>query len=211
MKNNKIFFFLFILILFNCKKEDKINILELTDLNKYKISKIKTNDSIVKINGDNKDYSLKGTINSHNHSKQDWWIVKNKSNGEEYKIEYIFLDKQIENQIKIYKKGMLYKSASKFYTASFENNGFNFNFYFPISKFKTRDINFDYTVSDTIKRIITKQGKLDCKKDKDHYSCFVPVGQNESVIGIVTNFSNFKEKDSVTLAVDRMFVEALKK
>ncbi len=209
MKVSKSTILIFFLIFFlNCKKEESVNILKLTELENYNTKKTKINDSITKINGENQVYTLEGNINTNDNSKQDWWKIKNKVNGEKYEIEYIFLDKQIENQIKIYHgNGKLYKEVSKFYAVTSKKDGLKFDFHFPYSKFETYNVNFDYTISDTIKRKITKEGKLNCIKIDDYYSCFIPIIQNESVAGIVTNFSNFKEKDSVTLAADRMFVK----
>lgn len=196
--NKKIAFFLFLLLFFSCKKEKNVDILELLKLSNYKITKTRVNDSIIKINGYSKGYTLEGNINTNNNSREAWWVIKNKLIGEKYEIEYLFLDKQIQNQIKIYKKNQLYKPASKFYTKSFKNNGFYFKFFFPTSNFKTRYVNFNYSISDTIKRKIIKEDKIDCIKKDNYYSCFIPIHQNEAIIGVVTNFSNFKEKDSDT-------------
>lgn len=196
-----------LLMLINCNKEKKENLFQLAELNNYKIIKTKINDSIIKINGVNKNYTIEGYMNIHDNSKQGWWKINNEIIKEKYEIEYIYLDKQIENQIKVYKNGQLYKKASKFYTKSFDKNKVSFYFYFPISKFKTNQVYFNYTISDTIKRKIIKEGKLNCPKNIDHYYCSIPINKNESVIGIINNFSDFKEKDSVTLAVDRIFIK----
>ncbi|WP_299183538.1 hypothetical protein [uncultured Chryseobacterium sp.] len=210
MKFNRIIFFLSLIILFNCKIEKKVNILKLAELSNYKITETHINDSVIKINGDNKNYLLEGNINAHDKSKQGWWKIKNKVSDEEYRIEYIFLDEQIANQIKIHKKGKFYKKASKFYDTSFDKNGFNFNFHFPSSKFDSKLVTFDYSISDTIKKKIIKEEKLECQKNGDYYSCFIPVNKNESIVGIVTKFSEFKQKDSVLFNAERMFIKTLK-
>lgn len=196
-----------LLIIFSCKKKEQKNLLQLTQLSDYVITKTKINDSITIVKGNNESYNLEGTINESNNSKEGWWKVQNKLNSEFYNIEYIFLDKQIENEIKIYKSGQLQEDLSKFYTASPDKNGVNFKFYFPESKFKTYNVSFNYTVSDSIKRRIIKNEKLNCTKIVNYYSCYIPVKHNESIIGIVTRFSSFKQKDSVLLAADRMFIK----
>ncbi|UZT98344.1 hypothetical protein ODZ84_01895 [Chryseobacterium fluminis] len=196
-----------LLILINCNNDKKENLFQLAELKNYKITTTKINDSIVKINGSSKDYTIEGNMNIYDSSRQNWWKINNQIINEKYEIEYVYLDKQIENQIKVYKNGKLYKRASKFYTKSINNNKLSFNFYFPVSKFNTSQVNFNYAISDTIERKIIKEGKLNCINKTDHYYCSVPISKNESIIGIVTNFSDFKKKDSVNLAVDRMFIK----
>ncbi|WP_418122982.1 hypothetical protein ACNFU2_20605 [Chryseobacterium sp. PTM-20240506] len=202
--------FLVFSIFFSCKKQQGENILKLAELSNYKIiSKTRINDSITKINGENKEYTLEGNINTHYNSKQDWWKFRNKRTEEKYEIEYIFLNKQIENQIKIYRDGKLYEDASKFYTKSFDKVRFNFSFYFPVSKFKTKLVEFNYTISDSVRRKIIKEETLICKENNSYYSCSIPINENESVIGIVTKFSEFSDdkSDSIMLAADKIFVK----
>ena len=71
LKLNKVVFCLFVFTLLNCKKEQKVNILELAEINNYKITQTKINDSIVKINGDNENYTLEGNLNINNNSKEN--------------------------------------------------------------------------------------------------------------------------------------------
>jgi len=53
-----------------------------------------------------------------------------------------------------------------------------------------------------------REGTVKCEKINDHYRCniFLKKGEN-SVMGVVTAFSEFKERDSISLAADRMFIK----
>ncbi|WP_295230296.1 hypothetical protein [uncultured Chryseobacterium sp.] len=205
----KILFMITILLMFSCRKQETIplNVLNLTNLNDYQVTKVKINDSITKLTGTNKNYLIKGNINTYDNSKEGWWKIKNRMNEDEYDIEYINIDKQIENQIKIYTNNNLNIDASKFYIISSDKDQCNIRIHFQKSNFETTDIEFSYTVSDTVQRKIIKEGVLKLKQDKDFYSCNIPINKNESVIGIVTRTSNLKQKEGVILAVDRMFIK----
>jgi hypothetical protein len=207
MKN--IFYMVTLLLIFSCRKQqdNRLDIIKLTDLDKYQVTKVRINDSIAKLMGVNENYLLSGNINIHDGSRQNWWKIKNKINGDEYEIEYINFDKQFENQIKIYNNHSLNVNSSKFYTISSNKNECNIRIHFQESNFETTNIEFAYTISDTIKKKIIKEGELDLKKNKGFYSCNIPINKNESVIGIVTRSSNLKQKDSVVLAIDRMFIK----
>lgn len=211
MVNNIILIFIF-LIVFNCKKQDtNTNILKLTELKDYKVTETKINDSIMKVFGENDNYVIEGSMDLLNHSKQGWWKIKSKKNKDRVEIEYIFLDKEIENQIRIYKDGVFDSKSSKFYNISSTNKDHLFTFHFPKSNYNTYNVEFDYIVSDTIQKKKIKEGNIKLEKNDDYYSSPIPANKNENIIGIVTRFSNLKQKDSVSLAVDRMFIKPLKK
>lgn len=209
--NNIVLIFIF-LIVFNCKKQEtKMNVLKLTELKDYKVTETKVNDSVLKVSGENVNYIIEGKMDLSNHSKQGWWTIKSKENKNWVEIEYSFLDKQFENQIKIYKDGVFDSKSSKFYNVSLTNKDYLFTFHFPKSNYNTYNVEFDYIVSDTIQKKKIREGSLKLKKNGEYYSCPIPANKNENIIGIVTRFSNFKQKDSVLLAVDRMFIKPLNK
>jgi len=209
---NNILLILLSLICVNCKKKDNdINISKLSELNAYNITKIKLNDSIDRISGENNDYSIEGNMDPLTHSKQGWWKIKSKEDKNWIEIEYIFLDKQFENQIRIYNNGMFDSNSSKFYNASFKDRNYLYYFHFPKSNYSTYNIEFEYIISDTLQKKKVREGILKPKKEKDYYFCNILTKENENVIGIVTKLSKLKQKDSVLFAIDRMFVKPLKK
>ncbi len=210
-KDDLIFLSSIFLLIFACKnpEQKQLNIIELSNLDNYEIKETKINDSVTKIYGENSKYIIEGKINLHNNSRQKWWKVKSKYNKNWFEIEYIFLDKQIENQIKVYNDGMLDNRSSKFYNVNITKQNSNFDFYFPISKYSIYDVEFDYIISDTLRKKRLREGKIKCKKVNDHYTCNLPLNNEEnSVMGIVTAFSSFKEKDSISLAADRIFIKS---
>lgn len=198
---------LILLVIFSCKKAERksLNALELTDLHNYKVKETKMNNSVTKVYGENSEYIIEGLIDLHNRSRQKWWKVKSKTSKDWFEIEYMFLDKQIENQIKLYNDGVLDIQGSKFYNVSKNNK---FDFYFPISKYNINNVDFDYIISDTITRKKIREGTLNCKKINDHYTCNLLLKKGEnSIMGVVTAFSEFKKGDSISLAADRIFVK----
>lgn len=198
------------LITFSCKNMDQksLNILELTELKNYNVKETKLNDSVSRVRGENSEYIIEGLKDLHNHSRQKWWNVKSKVNRNWLEIEYIFLDKQIENQIKLYNNGTIDKQRSKFYNASINNNNRRFDFYFPTSEYTIKNVELDYIISDTILRKKTREGTLKCNRVNNHYTCNLPLNKGEnSVMGVVTAFSEFKERDSISLAADRIFIK----
>ncbi|ASE64069.1 hypothetical protein EG352_19875 [Chryseobacterium indologenes] len=198
------------LLMFSCKNPEQksLNILELSDLQNYKIKEIKLNDTVVKIYGKNSEYTIEGLMDRRNHSRQKWWNIKSRINKNWFEIEYIFLDKQLENQVKLYNNGILDKRASKFYNKSINKGNRQFDFYFPVSEYIINNVELDYVISDTIARKKLREGTVKCEKINDHYRCniFLKKGEN-SVMGVVTAFSEFKERDSISLAADRMFIK----
>lgn len=196
------------LIIFSCKKQKtETNILKLAELKDYKVTETKINDSIIKVFGENDNYIIEGNLNVLNYSKQGWWKIKNKKSNDWAEIEYIFFDHQIENQIRIYKNGVFDSNSSKFYNVS----PHLFIFHFPKSYYNTYNVDFEYIVSDAVLRKKITRGNLKLKNKDDYYSCSIPIKENENVVGIVSRFSKFKQRDSVLLAVDRMFIKPLKK
>lgn len=205
---------LFLSIIFSCKdiEQKSLNILELADLHNYKVKERKLNDSFAKVYGENSGYIIEGLINLNNHSKEKWWKINSRVNKNWFEIEYIFLDKQIENQIKLYNNGILDKQRSKFYNVFVNNNRYSFDFYFPNSSYTINNVELDYIISDTITKKKIREGTLKCKKVNNYYTCnlFLETGEN-SVMGVVTAFSELKNRDSISLAADRMFIKPIKK
>lgn len=210
---NNILLILVSLICLNCKRKDNndnINILKLSDLNNYKITNVKVNDSINRILGENNNYSIEGKMDLLTHSKQGWWKIKSKKDKNRIEIEYISLDKEFENQIRIYNNEVFDSNSSKFYNASFRDNNYLYTFHFPKSNYITYNVEFEYIISDTFQKKKVREGILKLKKKKDYYFCDISTKENENVIGIVTKLSKFKKKDSIIFAIDRMFIKPLK-
>lgn len=207
-------FILILLLCLSCKKEEnELNILKLADLNGYKITEEKLNDSTARVYGENSNYIIEGSLNLSNHSKQKWWKIKSKNSKDWVDIEYIYLDKQIENQIKIYKNGLLDKKVSRFYEVYFDNQGCVVNFHFPPSMFNIYKVDFTYILSDTISKKKIREGVINFKRDIK-YSNFsgrlVLDGTENMIMGIGTEYSKFNKNDSVTLSTSRMYVKAKK-
>lgn len=211
--NKRVILLFSLFLIFSCKKQkSEINILELSRLNNYKITEKKINDSVGRIFGENNRYSIEGDMLLSNRSKQGWWNIKSKTNKDRFEIEYLFLDKQIENQIKIFKNGVFDSKQSQYYHTYFSgrDNRYSFDIHFPESKNKTYNVDFDFIVTDTLQRKKVREGNMKCIQNEDIYSCNVPVNKNEAVIGLITKSSYSKDKDSVNLIIDRMYIKGEK-
>ncbi|SDM02562.1 hypothetical protein [Chryseobacterium taihuense] len=201
---------LILLVVFSCKKQEK-DLLQVTELDSYKIVKTKINDSIYKIYGTNRDYTIDGSLNILNNSKQDWWIIKNNNNNEKYLIEYIFLDKEIINQIKIYEKEILQKELSMYYDYTLTKQKFLLKIYYPKTLETIDKISFQYIIGDTIKKMRTSQGKVKCKFEDGSYQCQIPINENENAIsGIASIFTHKNEEEDVTLGSKNIYVKTKK-
>ena len=206
MKNT--FLFLIIYMLISCKEnKQKVQISDITNESNYEIISKKENDTIYQISGENNRYHLiSGYKDIKNKRKIGWWEIKDKSNEYIYKIQFVFLKENKENQIKVYKDGNLINRLSRYYNTLYNNNGYQFRFYFPQYHEEDVNIEFQYVTSDDTTPPLRKTIK--CIKEGDYYTCFIPVKDKKQLIaGIVTEFtSENKENDDILLSSTSMYV-----
>lgn len=202
-----IFLFILILMLFSCEKAEKtIKLSDITNESSYKITSKKENDTITQIQGQSKQYVLKGYKDIKNNVKVGWWKIKDIKNNYLYEIEYLFLDKNKENQIKFYQNGQLINQFSKYYNVLYSNNGYQFQFYFPENPKRDVKVEFGYITSDGSTPPLRKTIK--CKKESCYYTCLIPVkNKDQLIVGMVTEFaSENKGNDNVLLSATTMTV-----
>lgn len=206
MKN--IFLFLSICMLISCEKSDKkVEIANITNESNYEITRKKENDTIYQITGENNQYHLlSGYKDVKNKRKIGWWKIKDKVNEYQYEIQFVFLKKNKENQIKVYKSGKLINEFSMYYNILYINNGYQFKFYFPKYNNEDKEVEFGYITSDGSTTPTRKTIK--CKKENDSYNCFIPVKNKYQLIaGIVTQFVTSEEiNDKISLSSTSMYV-----
>lgn len=207
----------FILLLFlafflkNCQKNEERNFSNLLELKNYTIKKTKINDSIIGIVGENKNYKIKGLFNTRSNEKIGWWKIVDTVNDNDFDIEYVSPKFPKENQMKIYKKGILQKDLSMYYDYTLINNKFLLKIYYPKSSEIIEKVSFDYITGDTIKKMRINEGKVDCIFKNACYECEIPLSNNENAIsGIVAIFTYKKNKKDVTLGNTNIYVKSIK-
>lgn len=196
-----------IFVLFACRKEqEKIKLSDITNESNYKITSKKENDSIIRINGKNDRYTLEGYKDIKNNVKVGWWEIHDIKKDYLYKIEYISLGKNKENQVKFFEKGHLITHFSQYYEAIYNNNGYLFKFYFPLDINEDAKVEFDYITTDGTVPPMKKTIK--CKKENNYYICFVPVkDKNQLIAGTVNKFSSRdKGNNNILLSSTSMYV-----
>jgi len=204
------YFFLFISLsfIYSCSKtEEQIKLPDLTNESNYKIVSKRENDTIYKISGENKHYKLlSGYKDIKNNVKVGWWKIKDKKNNHLYEIEYISLDKNKENQIKLYDNNRLIKRFSQYYEVKYINKGYEFKIYFPQNDYEHVNVEFGYITSDGSSLPLRKT--ITCNNENDHYKCFIPVqNEHQLIAGIVTEFASRKKaNDKVLLSAKTMYV-----
>lgn len=202
-----IFLLMITFLLFSCRKEEKkIKLSDITNESNYRITSKKENDTIIRINGKNDEYTLKGYKDVKNNVKVGWWEVHDIKKDHLYKIEYISLDKNKENQVKFFEKGRLINRFSQYYEALYRNNGYQFKFYFPLDASENAKVEFDYITTDGTTRPLKKIIK--CKKENDYYICFISVkDKNQLIAGTVNKFSSKNKGDNnILLSSTSMYV-----
>lgn len=138
-----------VFVLFSCRKEqEKIKLSDITNESNYKITRKKENDTIIQMNGENDEYILKGYKDIKNNVKVGWWEIHDIKKDYLYKIEYISLDKNKENQVKFFEKGHLINRFSQYYETLYDNDGYQFKFYFPLDANEDAKVEFDYITTD---------------------------------------------------------------
>lgn len=204
-----------ILILFfsfflkNCKKDEEINLSNLLELKNYSINKVKINDSIIKIVGKNRDHKISGLFNFRSNEKIGWWKIEDIASNNNYNIEYVSPKYPKENQIKIYKKEILQKELSMYYDYTLTKHKFLLKIYYPKTSETIDKVSFQYIIGDTIKKIRTHEGEVECKFEDGSYQCQIPISENENAIsGIAAIFTYKKNKKDVTLGNTSMYVKA---
>ncbi|WP_241309422.1 hypothetical protein [Chryseobacterium arthrosphaerae] len=203
------YFFLSIILftLFSCKKvQEKVKVSDIVNESNYKITYKKENDTITQIHGENKQYTLKGYKDIKNNVKVGWWEVEDKQNNYLYKIEYISLDKNKENQVKFYMNNKLINKYSQYYDIIYSNGIYQFKFYFQEYNNEDIKIEFGYITSDGSTPPLRKT--IICKKENDYYTCFIPVkDKNQLIAGIVTEFATSNEvNEKILLSSKSMYV-----
>lgn len=201
-----IFLLTIVLGLFSCKKQqEKIKLPDITNESNYRITSKKENDTVVKIIGENDEYTLTGYKDIKNNVKVGWWEVRDIKKNNFYKIEYISLDKNKENQVKFFVKGHLINRFSQYYEATYRNNEYEFKFYFPIHSNEDTKVEFSYITTAGTTAPLSKTIK--CKKENDYYICFVPVkDKNQLIAGTVNKFSSKNDKNNILLSSTSMYV-----
>lgn len=179
---------------------------DITNESNYVITSKKENDTITQINGKNNEYILKGYKDIKNNVKVGWWEIQDVKNNYLYKIEYISLDKNKENQIKFFENGNLINRFSQYYDALYRNNGYQFKFYFLSYSNEDVKVEFSYITTDGTTPPLRKTMK--CKRENDYYICFIPVKhKNQLIAGTVNKFSSEnKRNDDVLLSSTTMYV-----
>ncbi|KXH83742.1 hypothetical protein [Chryseobacterium kwangjuense] len=202
-----IFLLIIVVVLFSCiKEQEKIKLPDITNESNYRITSKKENDTVIKINGENDEYTLTGYKDIKNNVKVGWWEVRDIKKDHLYKIEYISLDKNKENQVKFFEKGHLINRFSQYYETLYHNNGYEFKFYFPLYSNEDAKVEFGYITTDGTTPPLRKTIK--CKKENDYYICFIPLkDKNQLIAGTVNKFSSKNDKNnSILLSSTSMYV-----
>lgn len=216
IKINKLHCFLLLLLfIFSCKgSSEKDNNREkidrLINISSYKIKKKVINDTIIKIEGKNDNYYITGYLNSKRKKRDNWWKITSINNQKKIlDIEYILIgNEEIKNQIIFYKNNKIDSLSSKFYKIKPKELGYLVSIYLPQSKFKTTSAKFKYNIIK--KKNGVKSYIVNCIKKENKYSCIVDAseyGNEISIKGIFRQFSELKNKDSVILESNMMFIE----
>lgn len=216
-KINIFFYVFFTLISISCNntknKKNNVNhkINNLTNINSYNIKKEIINDTIIKINGENKNYNITGYLNVKRNKKDNWWKVTSKDNAKILDVEYILIDNnERKNQIIFYENNKIDTAFSKFYTEQFVENPKNIriSFYLPKSKGVSTSAKFDYNIINDKK--ITRFSDVNLIKKNGRYFCNIYIDKYENEValkGIFKEFSVLHMKDSAILGASIMLVE----
>ncbi|ASW72866.1 hypothetical protein IQ37_05740 [Chryseobacterium piperi] len=168
-----------------------------TNLNKYKINEKIINDSIVSIEGTNRNFTIQGNFNKRSNKKIDWWqVVDRKDSTNKLKIQYLlFEEKNIVNQIKSYKKGKIDTLNSKFYLVKSIDDSLKYSFYLPLRKNKIISSKFYYQIE-------AKEYIQVCNKRFNHYECFVKnPNDNKVILGVFSEaMENSKHENDIDIS-----------
>lgn len=206
MMNKKFCVYMTSLILIvSCTKNKKENTDEtflgsvdaFTDLNKYKINERIINDSIVRIEGTNRNFTIEGNFNKRSNKKIDWWqIVDRKDSTNKLKIQYLLFEgKNIVNQIKSYKKGKIDTLNSKFYLVKSIDDSLKYSFYLPLRENKIISSKFYYQLE-------AKEYIQVCNKRFNHYECIVKKPHDDKpVLGVFSEaMENSKHRNDIDIS-----------
>lgn len=168
-----------------------------TDLNKYEINEKTINDSIVRIEGINQNYTIEGNFIKKSNKKIDWWqIVDRKDSTNKLKIQYLLFEgKNIVNQIKSYKKGKIDTLNSKFYLMKSIDDSLKYSFYLPLRKNKIISSKFYYQIG------ATEYIKI-CSKKFNHYECSIKkTYDGKPILGVFSEaMENSKHKNDIDIS-----------
>lgn len=209
--NNLFIPFLLFHVVFSCQKkqETTFDFEEMTNLDNYSLTKERLNDSVSKIKGKNKYFTIEGDFNERKSSKIKWWTFASVDNNLKYEIEYINLGKEESNQIKIFEKNGLVEHESLFYDVKFSEDSCVITAFFPQDeKFRTSSVDMYYIFGDSISRTKKEESHLKLKGNHHKYIFKLKRENSDNLIsGYISEFSESKkaENDSILLSSRTMF------
>lgn len=199
--------------LVSCQKEkneiDNLKELGLVlNLNNYKTSEKKINDSIFLIKAKNDVYKTSGNYNKNNKSRTGWWNFY-KNNEKVLGVEFNYLDKKEHvNQLIVFDNYKVDSLKSKLYKSEivFDKNGViicqKFIFFTPnMETLKNKSVlNYIYLQNGKI----IKEGTVEnLKKNDNRYSFMIPLNltENKNIVfkGIFSEITLDKEVTEVGL------------
>lgn len=194
-----IFLFFFSFFLRSCQKNEEKNLSYLLELKNYTIRKTKINDSIIKIVGKNNEYKINGLLNSASNEKIGWWKIEDIISNNNYDIEYVSPKYPKENQIKVYKKKVIQQNLSMYYDYTLSKDKFLLKIYYPKTSETIDKISFQYIIGDTIKKIRTTEGEVECKFKEGYYQCQIPISENENTVSGIAAIFTYKKIKKILL------------